>query len=178
MVWILFFWFWSYTPLIISPTLWIKLTTGHLLLFFLCNFCSFFSYFGDVLVTNHFSLLLIDSCILASNYTREAFSILSLISSNPSELPQKRWRHGHNNGKWLKLPQSRFHYAIAHKSHHFLLFWCMLCTATPHISSSSENVNSTTRVFRLSFLFLWQWCYVTLKKWYALSMMQSPIFSI
>ena len=39
----------------------------------------------------------------------------------------------------------------------FLLFWCMLCTATPDISSSSKNINSTTRVSRISFCFLWLW---------------------
>ena len=38
---------------------------GQLLLFFLCNFSSFFSYVGGILVTNHFSLLLIDKYILA-----------------------------------------------------------------------------------------------------------------
>ena len=38
---------------------------GQLLLFFLCNFSSFFSYVGGILVTNHFSLLLINRYILA-----------------------------------------------------------------------------------------------------------------
>ena len=42
----------------------IKLTMGQLLLFFLCNFSSFFSYVGGIPV-NHFSLLLIDRYILA-----------------------------------------------------------------------------------------------------------------
>ena len=42
-----------------------KLPMGQLLLFFLCNFSSFFSYVGDVLVTNLFSLLSIDRYILA-----------------------------------------------------------------------------------------------------------------
>ena len=50
---------------VISLPLWIKLTMGQLLLLFLCNFCSFFSYVGGVLVTNLFSLLLIDRYILA-----------------------------------------------------------------------------------------------------------------
>ena len=50
---------------VISLPLWIKLTMGQLLLFFLCNFSSFFSYVGGILVTNHFSLLLIDRYILA-----------------------------------------------------------------------------------------------------------------
>ena len=42
-----------------------KLPMGQLLLFFLCNFRSFFSYVGGVLVTNLFSLLSIDRYILA-----------------------------------------------------------------------------------------------------------------
>ena len=50
---------------ILNDPLWIKLTMGQLLLFFLCNFSSFFSYVGGILVTNHFSLLLIDRYILA-----------------------------------------------------------------------------------------------------------------
>ena len=33
----------------------------------------------------------------------------------------------------------------------------MLCTATPDNSSSIENINSTARVSRLSFPFLWLW---------------------
>ena len=37
---------------------------GQLLLFFLCKFCSVFSYAGDFLVTNFSSLLLIDKYIL------------------------------------------------------------------------------------------------------------------
>ena len=50
---------------VISLPLWIKLTMGQLLLFFLCNFSSFFSYVRGIPVTNHFSLLLIDRYILA-----------------------------------------------------------------------------------------------------------------
>ena len=38
---------------------------GQLLLFFLCNFSSIFSYVGGIPVTNYFSLLLIDRYILA-----------------------------------------------------------------------------------------------------------------
>ena len=66
LVWILRFWFWSYTPsIVISLSFWIGLIMGHLLLFFLYNFCSFFSYVGGVLIVNLFSLLLIDRYILA-----------------------------------------------------------------------------------------------------------------
>ena len=38
---------------------------GQLLLFFLYNICSIFSYIGGVPVTNPFSVLFIDKCILA-----------------------------------------------------------------------------------------------------------------
>ena len=50
---------------VVSLPLWIKLTMGQLLLFFLYNFSSFFSYVRGIPVTNHFSLLLIDRYILA-----------------------------------------------------------------------------------------------------------------
>ena len=53
------------TQVVISVPLWVKLTIAQLLLFFLCNFSSFFSYVGGIPVTNHFSLLLIDRYILA-----------------------------------------------------------------------------------------------------------------
>ena len=43
------------------------------------------------------------------------------------------------------------------QSHHFLLLWCILYTATSTDSSSSENINSTARFSRLSFRFLWLW---------------------
>ena len=55
----------------------------------------------------------------------------------------------------LKQPQSHFVLAILHKSHHFSQFWCMFCTATLNISTSSEHINNTTHVPRLSFHFLW-----------------------
>ena len=66
---------------VISLPLWIKLTMGQLLLFFPCNFCSFFSYVGGVLVTNLFSLLLIVKYILAIQQII-AFVILFLICSD------------------------------------------------------------------------------------------------
>ena len=53
---------------VVSLPSWIKLPMGQLLLFFLCNFSSFFSYAKDILVINHFSLLLIDRYILAIHY--------------------------------------------------------------------------------------------------------------
>ena len=115
----------------ISPPLYIKLTMGQLLLLFLWNFCSFFSYVKGVLVTNLSSLLLIDIFWLFSKlyHTRSICDNLFYLKRS-SELPQKRWHHSHNNRKWLKQPQSNFYEAITHKCHHFSLFWCILCTAT------------------------------------------------
>ena len=52
-----------------------------------------------------------------------------------------------------------YKYAIPPKSDYFSLFWCLLCTATPDISRSTENINSTARVSRLSFRLLWLWSY-------------------
>ena len=49
---------------VISLPLWIKLTMGRLLPFFV-QFLQLFSYIGGVLVTNLFSLLLTDRYILA-----------------------------------------------------------------------------------------------------------------
>ena len=138
-----------------SLLLWIKLTMGQLLLFFLCNVSSFFSYVGGIRVTNHFSLFdryiwLIDRYILA---IQQIITHKEHVRS--SELPQRPWHH--NDKKWLKQPQSHFYWAIPNKSFHFSMFSCMLCTATPGISSSRENINTTTRVSRLSFRFLWLW---------------------
>ena len=135
--------------IVISLPLWIKLTMRQLMLFFLCNFSSFFSYIGSILVTNHFSLLLIDRYILAiqhiihEKHLRYPFWYIAIFWT-----ASESWYHGHNNRKWLKMPQSHFHWAIPYKSYHFLLFWCMLCTATSDISSSSENINSTAHVFQ------------------------------
>ena len=50
---------------ILKDPLWIKLTMGQLLLFFLCNFSSFFSDVGGILLTNYFSLFVVNRYILA-----------------------------------------------------------------------------------------------------------------
>ena len=63
------------SEVVFSLPLWIKLTMGQLLLLFLCNSCSFFSYAGDVLETNLFSLLLIDK-----SSHRKVFLKMSQIS--------------------------------------------------------------------------------------------------
>ena len=134
---------------VISLPLWIKLTMGPLLLFYLCNFSSIFSYVGCIPVTNPFSLLLIDRYILAiqqiiTHKVHFQYSFWSVaIFWTSSEQP---WHHGHNNRKWLKQPKIHFYWAIPSKSCHFSLFWCMLCTATPDISSSSK-ISTARSVF-------------------------------
>ena len=137
---------------------------GQLLLFFLCNCSSFFSYVRVIPVTNHFSLLLIARHILAIQQitTHKEHLRYFFYLWRSSELPQKPWHHGHNNRKWLKQPKSHFYRAVPSKSCHFSLFWCMLCTVIPNISSSGENINSTAHLSRLSFRFLWL-CFYVLK---------------
>ena len=139
---------------VILLPLWIKLPMGQLLLFFLCDFSSFFSYVVAILLTKYFSLLLIDRYILAiqqfithEEHLRYFFWSVAIFWTASEAL-----HYGHNNKKWLKSLK-----VIPHKSHHFSLFWCMLCPATPEISSSNKNFNSTAHVFRLSFRFLWLW---------------------
>ena len=67
----------DYGPIqvVISLPLWVKLTMGQLLLFFLCNFSSFFSYVARIPVTNHFSLL-------ASYIDRHILAVQQFISHN------------------------------------------------------------------------------------------------
>ena len=149
MLWILCFCFWSYAPSKLLShfhygrnSLWASYCS-----FFLCNFSSFFNYIGSILVTNNFSVrVLIDRYILAIQQiiTHKEHLRYSFDLWRYSELPQKPWHHGRNNRKWLKQPQSHFLWAIPHQSLHFSQFWCMLCTATPNISSSSENINIKT----------------------------------
>ena len=104
---------------VISLPLWIKLTMGQLVLFFLCNSSSSFQLWGGIHLTNHFSLLLFGRYILAIQQiiTRSICNTLDLYQS--SELPQRPWHHGHNNRKWLKQPQSHFYWAVPSKSFHF-----------------------------------------------------------
>ena len=140
---------------VISLPLWIKLTMGQLLLFFLCNFSTFFSYVGGIPVTNHFSLLLIDRYTLA----------IQQIIAHKEHLWYCFWYVAifwtFRSLGTIVITTERFYWAVPSKSRHFLLFWCLLCTVTSDISSSSKNINSTTRVSRLSFRFLWLWCRCT-----------------
>ena len=142
---------------IISLPLWIKLTMGQLLLFFLCNFCSFFSYVGGVLVTNLFHCYwLVVYFGYSTNYnTRGAFVILFLICSNLLNFFRSVGPMVVTTKQWLNLPQNHFHQAIPHQSYHFSPFWWILYRATPDISNSRENINNKALVSRLSFCFLW-----------------------
>ena len=74
---------------VISLSLWIKLTMGQFLLLFLCNFFSFFSYSGSVLVTNLFSLQLVDIFWLFSYFAITGFSIWfgQLLVHTPPHVP-------------------------------------------------------------------------------------------
>ena len=119
------------------------------------------------------------------SYKNSCFSELdttpvSLCQSNDLQLEFKKWRCYLKNVAldfvfsvlklcpiqvvispplWIRLTMGKLllvtYWAVPSKSYHFPLFWCMLCTATPDISSSSENINSKVRVSRLSFRFLW-----------------------
>ena len=146
---------------VISLPLWIKLTMGQFLLFFLCNFSSFFSYGGGISITNHFSLSLIDRYILAiqqiithkEHLWYSFWSVAIFWTSSEALAPYS------SQQKLAQTVSSHFYWAVPSKSRHFWQFWCMLCTATPNISSSSENITSAAHVSRLSFHFLWLWLY-------------------
>ena len=142
---------------VVSLPLWIKLTMGQLLLFFLCNFSSFFSYVRGIPVTNHFSLLLIDRYILAiqqiithKEHFRYSFS---------SELPQKPWHHGHNNRKWLKQLQSHFYWAVSMAKVTIFCCFDVVCSVQPHLPDISSSFKQKYQQYglssRLSFRFLW-----------------------
>ena len=70
--------------------------------------------------------------------TRGAFVVIFFIWSDLLNCLRSVGTIGFNNRNWLKQPQSRFHWAIPHKSHHFSLLWCILRTANPNISSSTK----------------------------------------
>ena len=85
LLWILCFWF----EAMLHPSCYLTSVmnkTHHRLVaaLFVCSFSSFFSYVGCILVTNHFSLLLIDGYILAIHQIiiQGGFAILLLIFSD------------------------------------------------------------------------------------------------
>ena len=110
---------------VISLSLWTKFTMGQLLLFFLCNFSSFFSLRWRCPRNQPF-FTVIDSYVdfgYSANYNpRGAFCDTLFDLQQSSELPQKPLYHGHNNRKWLKLPQSHFHSTIPCKVTIFCCF--------------------------------------------------------
>ena len=156
---ILCFWFFLKPypiQVIISIPMWIKLTMCQLLLFFLCNFCSLFSYAGSVLVKapffHRYWFIYFD---YSANYdTQRVFVINFLISNDLLNCFRSVATIVNINRKWLKQPQNHFNLGSSQKSQHFLLFRCILCMATPDISIFRENLNNTARVSRLLIRFL------------------------
>ena len=65
---------------VISLSLWIKLTMGQFLLLFMCNFFSFFSYSRSVLVTNLLSLQLVDIFWLFSYFANRLFHLIWAVA--------------------------------------------------------------------------------------------------
>ena len=119
---------------------------GQLLLLFLCNVCSFFSYAGVVQVTNLFSrcywYIFVIIFLICSDLLNSLRNVGTIVITT---------KKGLNNLKVIFTEQ------FVTKNHCFSLFWCILCTSTPDISSSSKNINNKGRVSRLSFGFLWLW---------------------
>ena len=98
--------FWSYAPskLYLTSTM-DKTHHGPVIAFLLCNFNSLFSFVGSMLVTSHFSLLLIDRHILAiqqiithEEYLRYSFWSATIFWTASEALERN---HGHKNRKWL-----------------------------------------------------------------------------
>ena len=148
---------------VISLPLWIKLTMCQLLFFFLWNFSSFFSWRRRCPRNQLFSTVcywLISIFWLFSKfwiitheehlrYTFWSVAIFWAVSEALAPCSEQQ--------KVTKTILKSFSLTNPPKSHHSSLFWCILCTATPDISSSIKNINSTVRVSRLSFRFLWLW---------------------
>ena len=110
----------------------IKLTTDQLLLIFLCNFSSFFSYVRGTLVTNYFSVrVLIHRYLLA----------IQQIIIHKEHLRYPFWSIASNSSR--KSP--------------FFADQMYALYRYPSILSSSKNINNTAGGSRLSFLFLWLW---------------------
>ena len=95
---------------VIWLSLWIKIIRSQLFFSFLCNFSSFSSYVGGIVVTKHFSLLLIDRYVLVIQQiiTPQEYLRYTTDLQQSSELYEKPCYHGHNRRKWLNLPQSHF----------------------------------------------------------------------
>ena len=151
-------------PIQVSPLLWIKFTMSKLLLLFLCNFYSFFSYVRGALVTRTFChCYWLIYFVYSANYnTRGAFVIILLICSDLLNSLESVGTIAITT-EMVKTASKLFSLSNSSLKSPFLRF---LCTATPNISSSNENINNTARVSRLSFCFLWLylntlWKYLT-----------------
>ena len=151
---------------VILLPLWIKLTMGLLLLYFLCNFSSFLAlYVGRILLSNHFLLLLIDRhifviqhCVIHEEHLRYSlWSVAILWTTSEALMPWSRQQKVvKTTSKSLSLSNS------SQKSPNFTVLMYALYGHPryfgPNISSSSKNINSTAGVSKLSFRFLWLWC--------------------
>ena len=150
----------------ISLPLWIKLTMGQLLPFFLCNFSSFFGYVGGIPVTSHFSLLLIDRYILAmqqiithKEHLRYSFWSAAIFYSFGTIFITTESGCGLSSLKVIFTEQFLAEVAIFRCFDVCSVRYFDVCSVD--ISSSSKNINSTARVSRLSFSFLWLCFYKT-----------------
>ena len=122
---------------------------GQLLLFFLCNFSTFFRNVGGILVTNHFSLLLNDRYILA---------IQQIITHKELYTP---WHHNHNN-----KPQSHFDWAIPHKSHHFFAVLMHALYDHPRYFKFQRKYQQHGPCFQTIFPFLMTMIFRSMKTWW------------
>ena len=92
---------------------------------FLRNFCNIFSSAGGVLVSKQPTFFHLFSTFFGYSgncNTRRAFVIIFLISKNLLNYLKMCWHHSHDDRKWLKQPQSHFHWAIPHKATIFRCF--------------------------------------------------------
>ena len=135
LLWILCFWFWSLPlPSCYLTSIVNKTHHGPVIVPFSVQLLQPFIYAGVVLIsrlpTFFHCCWLIYFCYSANYNKRGAFVKIYLIHS---DLLTCLRRVG-TIVITIKQPQSHFDWAIIHKRHHFLLFWCILCTATPDIS--------------------------------------------
>ena len=132
---------------------------GPVIALFSLQLQQLFSYVRGLLVTNHFSMFLIDRYIFAIQQfiTHEEhlqYSLWYVAIFWTASKALAPWSQQQKVSKTTSKPLSL---SNSSQKSPFFAFWCMLCTATPDISNSSENINNTARVSRVPFLFLWLW---------------------
>ena len=134
--------------------LWIKSLWVCYCSFFLCNFNRFLvTYVRDILVTNHFSLLLIDRYILAIhqiiNICHSFSSVVIFWTVSEALAP---WSKQQKVAKTTSKLSS-----LSNSSQKPSFFAVLMYALYGHlrISNSRENINNTSRVSRLYFCFLW-----------------------